>query len=130
VSDTVDARADVYGLGVLMYRMFSGRVPFTTSEASEMLAKQLAEEPPPLTLTGTPLASGIEAIVARTLRKNPENRYASMEALVGDLGRLERGESLAARLPLAHDDAYVPRGQFAVQAVTFLYRKLGKEPPR
>jgi serine/threonine-protein kinase len=105
-------------------------VPFITSDASEMLAKHLAEQPPPLTLTGTPLASGLEAIVAKMLRKNPENRYATMEALVGDLGHLERGESLAARLPLAHDDAYVPRGQFATQAVTFLYKKLGKEPPR
>jgi serine/threonine protein kinase len=134
VSDTVDARADVYGLGVLMYRMFSGRLPFTASEASEMLARHLIEGAPPLALTDAqgnpPLASGLDAIVQKALRKRPEHRYASMEALLGDLVRLERGEALAARLPLDAPDVYTPREPFAQQAVVFLHRRLGKEPPR
>jgi serine/threonine protein kinase len=129
VSDTVDARADVYGLGVLMYRMFSGRLPFETGDATEMLARHLAEEPPPLVITGTPLASGLEAVVRKALRKRPDNRYASMEALLGDLSRLTRGESIAARLPLAESDVYVPIQPFAQQATVFLHRRLGKEPP-
>jgi serine/threonine-protein kinase len=128
--DTVDARVDVYGLGVLMYRTFAGRLPFPGTEAGEMLARHLVEEAPPLTLTGTPLGSGLGAIVAKALRKHPDNRYASVDALIDDLVRLESGQSLAARLPPAVDDVYVPRGAFAQQAVTFLYKKLGKEPPR
>ena len=132
VSDTVDARADVYGLGVLMYRMFSGRLPFTGAEASEMLARHVTEEPRPLGLAAAAdgLPAGVEAIVRKALRKRPEHRYASMEALLGDLMRLDRGESLSARLPLDAPDVYVPREPFAQQAVVFLQQRLGKEPPR
>jgi hypothetical protein len=53
-----------------------------------------------------------------------------MEALLGDLARLERGEALAARLPPERPDVYVAREPFAVQASVFLHRRLGKEPPR
>jgi serine/threonine-protein kinase len=124
VGDTVDARTDVYGLGVLMYRMFAGQLPFTAGEATGMLAMHLAEEPPSLALPG------LDAIVRKAMRKSPDHRYASMEALIGDLIHLERGEPLAARLPLAESDVYVPRQQFAGQVTAFLHKKLGKEPPR
>jgi hypothetical protein len=53
-----------------------------------------------------------------------------MEALLGDLGRLERGEPLAARLPPDEPDVYAPRERFAQQAVVFLHQKIGKDPPR
>jgi len=94
-----------------------------------MLARHLTEEAPPLVITGTPLASGLEAIVKKALRKRPGNRYASVEALLGDLSRLERRESLAARLPLEDADVYVPSEPFAKQATVFLHRRLGKDPP-
>src|SRR5262249_1191610 len=129
LSDPVDARSDVYGLGVLLYRMLTGRLPFPGVEATEMLARHLLEEPPSLGLTG-PRAAGLHAIGRKTLRKPPDTRYASMEALVGGLARLDRGEPLAARLPPERPDAYVPREPFAVQASVFLHRRLGKEQPR
>jgi serine/threonine-protein kinase len=157
VSDTVDPRADVYGLGVLAYRMFSGRLPFSagheaggrpapsgpdaasldaSGDTTLILAKQLAEDPPSLTLAAEAagaapgVALGLSAIVRKMLHKSPDNRYASMEAFIGDLTRLDRGEALAARLPPGVDDVYVPHQAFAQQAATFLHRKLGKEPPR
>ncbi len=134
LSDVVDARADVYGLGVLVYRMFSGHLPFVSSDATEMLFRHVTEEPALLALpasTPGPMAAGIAAIVRKMLRKRPENRYASMEALLGDLGRLDRGEPLDARLPLAEGDAdvYAPQMPFAAQAISFLQRRFGKEPP-
>ena len=64
------------------------------------------------------------------MRKRPEHRYASMEALLGDLARMERGEALSARVPLDAPDVYAPREPFAQQAVVFLQNRLGKEPPR
>jgi serine/threonine protein kinase len=129
VSDLVDARADVYGLGVLMHRMFSGRLPFVATDATEMLALHVSAEPPPLVLAEGPLAAGVAAIIRKALRKRPENRYASMEALLGDLGRLDRGEPLDARLPVADADVYAPRQPFAAQAIAFLQRRFGKDPP-
>jgi eukaryotic-like serine/threonine-protein kinase len=132
VSDLVDARGDVYGLGVLMYRVFSGQLPFVSADATEMLARHVAEQAPPLVVPASaegPLAVGIAAIVKKALRKRPENRYASMEALLGDLARLDRGEPLDARLPPVDADVYAPRQPFAAQAISFLQRRFGKDPP-
>jgi eukaryotic-like serine/threonine-protein kinase len=111
----------------VMYRLFTGRLPFVAADATEMLARHLVEDPGPLGVQGIDALSGI---VLKALRKNPSHRYASMEALLGDLARLERGEPLAARLPLDGPDVYQAKEAFARQAVDFLHRRLGKEPPR
>jgi serine/threonine-protein kinase len=110
-----------------MYRMFSGRLPFVATDATEMLARHLVDDPGPLGVEGV---DGLDAVVRKALRKSPRHRYASMEALLGDLARLERGEPLAARVPLEGADVYEPTLPFARQAVDFLHRRLGKEPPR
>jgi serine/threonine-protein kinase len=124
VSDPVDARTDVYGLGVLMYRMFTGRLPFAGAEPADILARHLVQDPAPLGLGTSALASGVEAIVLKALRKRPEHRYASMEALLGDFARLDRGESLSARLPLEEADVYAPASGFSEKAAKFLYARL------
>ena len=74
----------------------------------------------------------MEAVILKALRKRPENRYASMEALIKDLDRLERGRArLQADEPLADpNDVYVPRGGFAKNATAYFYKRLGKPPPR
>jgi serine/threonine-protein kinase len=127
VSDRVDARSDVYGLGVVMYRIFAGRLPFVATDATEMLARHLTEDPGPLGVGGL---DRLDAIIQKALRKSPAHRYASMEALIGDLVRLERGEPLAARLAPEGRDVYAPQLAFARRAVEFLHRRLGKEAPR
>jgi serine/threonine-protein kinase len=115
-----------------MYRMFTGRLPFSGNDPSEMLGRHLLEEAPPSapSLPGGPLASGLDAIVRKALRKRPEHRYASMEALLGDLARLERGEPLAARILPDAPDVYHHQTEFSAKAAGFLHRRLGKEPPR
>jgi len=124
VSDPVDARSDVYGLGVLMYRLFTGRLPFTGKDPSAILARHLLQEPAPPAIAGA-LGPGLAAIVQKAMRKRPEHRYASMEALLGDLACLDRGEPLAARFAPDAPDVYVPRTEFSVKASEFLRRKLG-----
>jgi serine/threonine protein kinase len=128
VSDAVDARTDVYGMGALMYRAFSGRLPFDSAEMPDVMAHQLIVPPPPPALAG-PLGAGLEAIILKAMRKRPENRYASMEALLDDLGRLASGRPLAAHGPAAEPDVYTPRSAYAQNAAQFFYKMLGKDYP-
>ncbi len=81
---TVDARSDLYGIGMLLYEMLSGRSPFRAQEVTEMLAKQITEQPPALP---EHIAPRLRDLVMWLLRKDPEERpddAASLsEALAG-----------------------------------------------
>lgn len=141
--DTPDARTDVYGLGVLMYRMFSGRLPFKGKDAQETLAFHLIEPAPPLDLAAAAaaatsgwgpaplgLASGLEAVAAKCLRKQPNNRYPSMDAVLADVDRLlPASGALAARAPIALPDVYMPRNPFGLNAARVFYGMLSRQPP-
>lgn len=95
--ETVDVRADVYALGVVIYELWGGRLPVDP-------AKGLAElmNPAPIPALGSlnPACRGdLEAIVARELQRHRELRYASVEALADDLRRHLAHRPVAARSP-------------------------------
>ncbi|MCC6557357.1 MAG: serine/threonine protein kinase [Polyangiaceae bacterium] len=133
VSDRPDPRTDVYGLGVVMFRAFTGELPFPRSDDSDLLARQLVTPPPRPSERRKDVDRAIEAVILKAIRKRPENRYASMDAFIEDLERLagDRRGKLIAHEPLAAaDDVYVPRGAFARNATAYFYKKLGVDPPR
>ncbi|MBK8976809.1 MAG: serine/threonine protein kinase [Planctomycetes bacterium] len=98
-SDEVDVRTDVYALGVVAYELLSGALPLdVTSDAlATGLRRVIEEEPTPLGRRDRQLAGDLETVVATALRKDPEHRYASMQAFADDLRRYLAHEPILAR---------------------------------
>jgi serine/threonine-protein kinase len=82
----IDARSDIYGLGATAFYAFSGRVPFEGRTATEILARQVTEAPPPLASLGLAVPRSLASLVDRCLAKEPARRPASAEAIAEQLG--------------------------------------------
>jgi tetratricopeptide (TPR) repeat protein len=84
----VDARSDVFSLGVLLFELITGRQPFKGTNAVELIDAILHAEPPPAAEIGP----GVRAVVDRMLAKQRDRRYASLREVAADLQRAGRGE--------------------------------------
>jgi TolB-like protein/Flp pilus assembly protein TadD len=89
-SETLDARCDLFTLGVLFYEMLSGRRPFAGETAAELIASILRDEPPLLTALRPDLPGRLAGIVCRAMNKDRDHRYQSATDLGGDLERFRR----------------------------------------
>ncbi len=115
LSDPVDARTDVYGLGAVLYRALTGEFPFTAMDDAEMIARLVLLEARPPKEVYPELSDDLAAIITTAMRKRLYNRYPSMERMVSDLEvvRARRGSSLFAHKPAVLPDAYEPQGPIA-----------------
>lgn len=90
---TVDARADLYSLGVVMYQMLTGTVPFTAETPLAIISKHAYEAPvPPRVLRpDLDIPPSVEAVVMRALEKEPERRWKDMREMGDAIGRARMG---------------------------------------
>ena len=86
----VDARTDLFSLGVTLYEMVAGRAPFVGVTASDVMASVLRTQPTPLVQVVSDSPTELDRIVTKALEKDPEERYQSAKDLIVDLKHLRR----------------------------------------
>src|SRR6184192_2382449 len=87
----VDQRSDVYSVGIVLYEMLTGQVPFTGDTPLEIAMKHLSEVPVPPSEKRPDVPEDLDNIVLRALAKDPEDRYQTAEDMAADLARVQRG---------------------------------------
>lgn len=94
----VDARTDIFSLGIVLYEMVAGRAPFDGNTKSDALATILKEEAPPLSRYAPEVPAELEWIVTKALAKEREERYQVVKDLLIDLKNLNQDLELQAMI--------------------------------
>jgi eukaryotic-like serine/threonine-protein kinase len=94
----VDHRTDIFSLGVMLYEMLAGRLPFEGATASDMIASILRSEPPALAKHSPQTPSELEAVVMKALAKDREERWPNVEAMADKLGKISQELEFKLRL--------------------------------
>jgi eukaryotic-like serine/threonine-protein kinase len=88
--EPIDERSDIFSLGVVLYEMCAGRLPFEGSKAGDVLSSILEDDPAPIRLFMREVPDELESIIGKALAKKREERYQNARELLNDLKHLKQ----------------------------------------
>ncbi|MEA5051101.1 MAG: Stk1 family PASTA domain-containing Ser/Thr kinase [Oscillospiraceae bacterium] len=103
--DVTDAKTDIYSVGVMMYEMLTGELPFTSDSAVSVAIKQISDTPKSLREIDPDIPEGLEEITLKAMAKDPAKRYQSAAQMLRDIDDFKKNPSIVFEYKYFGDDS-------------------------